>query len=92
VTAPFYHPSELVLGRALSLLENEFPRNSYTLITKVGKYGAKVREHDYEPATIRASVERSLKRLGTDYLDVVCASSLVPLPRRIRNGNIYGAL
>ena len=67
-----YHPSEIVLGRALALVEKEFPRAGYTLITKVGKYGKKVGDHVYDPATIRASVERSLKRLGTDYLDVVC--------------------
>ena len=28
-------------------------------------------DFDYTPATIRASVERSLKRLGTTYLDVI---------------------
>ena len=60
------------------MLRDEFPRSSYTLITKVGKYGSEVGEHQYDPATIRASVERSLKRLGTDYLDVVCESTSLP--------------
>ena len=71
--APFYHPSEIILGRALAQLKDEYPRSSYTLITKVGKYGEKVGDHVYDPETIRASVQRSLRRLGTDYLDVVCA-------------------
>ena len=65
------------MGRALSLLRSEYPRNTYHLITKVGKYGQKVKEHVYDPDTIRKSVERSLKRLQTDYLDVVCVFSFL---------------
>lgn len=70
--APYYHPSEIILGRALEAVRDEFPRESYTLITKTGKYGPKVKDHIYDSETTRQSVERSLKRLHTDYLDVVC--------------------
>ena len=40
-------------------------------MTKCGRYGATAAEHDYSPTTIRRSVERSLSRLNTDYLDAV---------------------
>ena len=40
-------------------------------MTKCGRYGAKKAAFDYRPSTIRRSIERSLKRLHTDYLDVV---------------------
>jgi aryl-alcohol dehydrogenase-like predicted oxidoreductase len=76
--APHYHPSEIILGHALAALRDEFPRSSYAIITKAGKYGPRVQDHDYAPATIRASVERSLRRLQTEYLDVVCASPPYP--------------
>lgn len=38
-------------------------------MTKCGRYGPSA--FDYKPATIRESVERSLKRLHTEYLDTV---------------------
>lgn len=31
-TSIYYGPSELVLGNALNLLQNEFPRSSYKLV------------------------------------------------------------
>ncbi|KZT55334.1 Aldo/keto reductase [Calocera cornea HHB12733] len=68
-TSPYYGDSEVVLGQCLQALTSEFPRSSYKIITKCGRYGAD--EFDYTPATIRKSVMRSLKRLGTDYLDVL---------------------
>ena len=40
-------------------------------MTKCGRYGAAVADMDYAPNTVRASVERSLARLSTDYLDAV---------------------
>jgi aryl-alcohol dehydrogenase-like predicted oxidoreductase len=72
--APWYHPSEIILGRVFKAIEAEFPRESYTLITKVGKYGPKVQYHTYDAASVKASVERSLKRMNTSYLDAVCES------------------
>jgi D-arabinose 1-dehydrogenase len=60
-----------VLGTALKALETEFPRGTYKLLTKVGRYGPNATDFDYTPATIRRSVRRSLQRLHTQYLDVV---------------------
>ena len=60
------------MGRVFEALKDEYPRESYTLITKLGKYGPKVAQHTYDAESTKASVERSLKRLKTDYLDVVC--------------------
>ncbi|KAF8450886.1 Aldo/keto reductase family-domain-containing protein [Boletus edulis BED1] len=70
-TAPFYGPSEIVLGNALKALENEFPRSSYQLFTKCGRFGDTRDAFDYTPRGVRASVERSLARLHTTYLDTV---------------------
>lgn len=70
-TAPFYDNSEIVLGTALKALEREFPRSTYRLITKVGRYGPAPSDFDYSPTALRASVRRSLRRLHTEYLDVV---------------------
>ena len=39
--------------------------------TKCGRYGVDTSDFDYSRATVRASVKRSLERLGTSYLDVV---------------------
>ena len=40
-------------------------------MTKCGRYGLTASEFDYSPSTIRRSVQRSLARLHTDYLDTV---------------------
>ena len=40
-------------------------------MTKCGRYGVDREAFDYSPRTIRRSIERSLARLNTDYLDVV---------------------
>ncbi|KAF5387739.1 hypothetical protein D9615_000066 [Tricholomella constricta] len=68
-TSVYYGPSEIVLGNALQSLKDEFPRSSYKLMTKCGRFGTS--EFDYSPSRIRESVKRSLERLQTDYLDVV---------------------
>jgi len=68
-TSAYYGPSEIVLGNILERLREEFPRSSYQLMTKCGRYG--VSSFDYSPTTIRESVKRSLRRLKTDYLDTV---------------------
>jgi D-arabinose 1-dehydrogenase len=39
--------------------------------TKCGRYGVSARDFDYAPTTVRRSVERSLARLHTTYLDIV---------------------
>lgn len=73
-TAPSYYPSEVILGKALKALAEEFPRESYQIITKVGKYGPNLADHvlDLEGEMTRKCVERSLRRMHTDYLDTVC--------------------
>ena len=65
-TAPFYGRtrSETVLGEAL-----EGHRHEVVLATKVGRYGKT--EFDFRPATIIPGLEASLRRLKTDYVDVV---------------------
>jgi L-galactose dehydrogenase len=63
--------SETVLGKAL----RGIARDRYFLSTKVGKYtdpNAYGNDTlDYSRARIRASLEESAKRLGTDYFDII---------------------
>ncbi|EZG01936.1 hypothetical protein H106_07974 [Trichophyton rubrum CBS 735.88] len=70
-TSPYYGPAEELLGRALStqFVQENYPRSSYRLLTKVGRIAAST--FDYSPEWIRRSIKRSLSRLGTAYLDVV---------------------
>jgi aryl-alcohol dehydrogenase-like predicted oxidoreductase len=70
-TSPYYGPSESLLGAALAQprVAAHHPRSSYFLVTKVGRIGGS--EFDYSPEWVRYSVQRSLQRLGTGYLDVV---------------------
>ncbi|KAG6919316.1 hypothetical protein DXG01_007449 [Tephrocybe rancida] len=68
-TSVYYGPSEVVLGNALQELKPEFPRSSYRIMTKCGRFGPS--DFDYSPTRIRDSVKRSLERLQTDYLDTV---------------------
>ncbi|KAG8968093.1 hypothetical protein FRC03_008653 [Tulasnella sp. 419] len=70
-TSPWYGASEIILGSILKALEREFPRSSYQLMTKCGRYGPNREDWDYAPSTVRRSIQRSLKRLNTDYLDTV---------------------
>lgn len=70
-TSPYYGPAESILGDAFatSLVQENYPRNQYHILTKVGRVGADV--FDYSPEWIQHSVQRSCKRLRTTYLDVV---------------------
>ncbi|KAF9076629.1 Aldo/keto reductase [Rhodocollybia butyracea] len=68
-TSIYYGPSEVVLGNALQSIKDEFPRESYQLMTKCGRFGTDTL--DYSPAAIRNSVTQSLQRLQTEYLDTV---------------------
>jgi L-galactose dehydrogenase len=63
-TAPSYMESERLLGEALAGV----PRDSYLLSTKVSprREGKLV-----EPEQVTASCEESLRRLGTDFVDVL---------------------
>ncbi|MFD1874815.1 aldo/keto reductase [Hymenobacter bucti] len=68
--APYYGftKAEAVLGQALRTL----PRPQYLLSTKVGRYGHNgVKTWDYSAARVAQSVDESLTRLHTDYLDLL---------------------
>ena len=68
-TSPYYGPSEVLYGKALTSLKNEFPRSTYFICTKVGRISAD--EFNYSKEFVRFSVLRSCKRLDTAYLDLV---------------------
>lgn len=70
-TSPYYEPSEQLLGAALTHpdIAHQYNRSDYMLMTKIGRISSSV--FDYSPQWIRKSVQRSLERLGTSYLDVV---------------------
>ena len=66
-TSPYYGTtrSETVLGKALRSL----PRDRYVLSTKAGRYD--VGDFDFSPARLRSSLDESLRRLQTDYVDIL---------------------
>ncbi|KAK6346329.1 hypothetical protein TWF730_010655 [Orbilia blumenaviensis] len=66
-TSPYYGPAEILLGHSLKSLSP--PRNTYFIATKIGRIAGS--EFDYSPGWIRRSIDRSLKRLGVEYLDLV---------------------
>jgi D-arabinose 1-dehydrogenase len=80
-TAPHYHPSEIILGKCLYALRDDFPRDNYSIITKCGKYSPRKEDHILDEELLRACVERSLRRFRTDYLNVVC--TYMPTERSI---------
>ncbi|WP_434752078.1 aldo/keto reductase [Paenibacillus amylolyticus] len=65
--SPYYGltKAETVLGEAIRSL----PRSSYMLSTKAGRYGEN--EFDFSRKRILDSVQESLARLHTDYLDIL---------------------
>ena len=68
--APYYGftQAEAVLGQALRTL----PRAQYLLSTKVGRYGHDGQKTwDYSATRVAQSVDESLARLHTDYLDLL---------------------
>jgi aryl-alcohol dehydrogenase-like predicted oxidoreductase len=70
-TAPAYSESEARLGHLL-----RGTRDQWVICTKVGEeFEAGVSRHDFSPAHVRASVERSLRRLQTEVLDIVLIHS-----------------
>ena len=64
--SPYYGSTrgETVLGKALKSL----PREQYFLSTKAGRYG--LDDFDFSPARLRESLDESLRRLGTDHVDL----------------------
>lgn len=70
-TAPAYGTSETRLGELLA-----GQRQDWLLSTKVGEtFDGEQSRYDFTASATRASVERSLKRLQTDYLDLVLIHS-----------------
>ena len=77
--APYYGGTlaETRLGQALA-----GRRNSIILATKLGRYkGTYEEEFDFSAARVRRSVEESLRRLKTDYIDVYQAHDIEFAPR-----------
>lgn len=68
-TSPYYGPSEVLIGEALSKLREKWARESYFICTKAGRI--RLNEFDFSRQQIRRSVMRSLERLNTNYLDLV---------------------
>lgn len=87
-TAPAYGLSEERLG---NLLQGE--RHKWVISTKVGEEFINGESYfDYSPITIRESVERSLMRLKTDYLDILLVHSDGEDVRIIDEEHVFSAL
>lgn len=87
-TAPAYGSSEERLG---SLLQGQ--RQRWIISTKAGEEFVNGESHfDFSPRAIRASVERSLRRLNTDYLDIVLAHSSGDDVGLVEQENIFTTL
>jgi L-galactose dehydrogenase len=63
-TSPYYGNAEARLGKALTPAK----RDKVVLSTKAGRYAAD--DFDFSPGRIRASLEHSLRLLGTDHVDL----------------------
>ena len=70
-TSPFYGEtaSETNVGLCLRELSGDHPRNGYYLCTKMGRYSG---DHfDFSGKMVEESIQHSMERLQTDYLDLV---------------------
>ena len=86
-TAPAYGSSEERLGR---LLER---RQDWVICSKVGEeFTNGVSHFDFSAAHVRRSVERSLQRLKTDYLDIVLVHSDGRDEALLQDGACFDAL
>jgi L-galactose dehydrogenase len=65
--SPYYGltKAETVLGKAIA----EIPRDKFILSTKTGRFG--LDDFDFSGERIEKSLEESLKRLQTDYVDIL---------------------
>lgn len=87
-TAPAYGTSEERLGK---LLQGQ--RTDWIISTKVGEEFINGESHfDFSSTAIRSSIERSLKRLNTDYLDIVLVHSNGDDLSLINNFNVLAEL
>src|SRR4051794_19973504 len=77
-TSPFYGRgmSEVLLGLAL----RDVPRDRYVLCTKLGRYD--LAHFDFSAKRVAESVDVSLHRLGTTYLDIVLCHDIEFVPLR----------
>jgi aryl-alcohol dehydrogenase-like predicted oxidoreductase len=67
--------AEILLGRVL----RDYPRSSYILLTKVcGWMGERPNDHGLSAKHILDQCEASLRRLGTDYLDIYLCHNADP--------------
>jgi L-galactose dehydrogenase len=72
--SPYYGltRAETVLGKALK----EIGREKYILATKVGRYGEGMKGFDFSAGRVTASVDESLKRIGTGHIDLIHAHDI----------------
>ncbi|MEX2552641.1 MAG: aldo/keto reductase [Actinomycetota bacterium] len=84
-TSPFYGSAEYRLGKALP-----GKRDKVILGTKAGRYG--LTDFDYSAERVRASLEESLRLMGTDHVDILQLHDIehVPLEQVLNEG--YAAL
>ncbi|MFC5651846.1 aldo/keto reductase [Paenibacillus solisilvae] len=77
--SPYYGltKAEAVLGKAL----NEIPRDKFLLSTKAGRYG--IDAFDFSAGRIVSSLEESLARLHTDYVDILYLHDIEFVPADI---------
>ena len=103
-TAPYYGNgiAEQRVGAAL----RGVPRAAYVLATKIGIVGALDNgdpDYDWSPAGLQRCLERSLQRLGTDYVDVlhlhepegfadVVIADVLPMLERWRESGLVKAI
>jgi len=83
-TAECYEDSEALIGRALGPRRGEVH-----LFTKCGHAGGWARA-DWRPSALLSSIERSLRRLGTDHVDLVQLHSCSLA--QLRKGDVVAAL
>lgn len=87
-TAPAYGSSEERIGKCL-----QGDRHDWLISTKAGEEFVDGKSfYDFSPAAITKSVERSLKRLHTDYLDIVLVHSNGEDERIIREDKVFATL
>lgn len=77
--SPYYGltKAETVLGEAI----RQLPRDQFILSTKAGRYGEN--DFDFTSKRIIASIDESLKRLQTDYVDILFLHDIEFVPASV---------